>query len=188
MRTIRRLTATASSRDLLQFASECTQADRLDALRQRESLSAGIDDKAARRSKVGTGLVEALLKSGRQPTLDLDCPDGAARQLDHEIDIGAGGSPIEAWNARRWRGSDQRLDRHALPTGSGDGMAEQCFPIGDAEQGMHDAAVANVELRRLDQALAVQAAKAKARGYRTLRNLKAITYLIAGKLDLKLPT
>ena len=34
----------------------------------------------------------------------------------------------------------------------------------------------------------VQAAKAKARGYRTLRTLKAITYLIAGKLDLKLPT
>ena len=34
----------------------------------------------------------------------------------------------------------------------------------------------------------VQAAKAKARGYRTTRNLKAITYLIAGKLDLKLPT
>ena len=34
----------------------------------------------------------------------------------------------------------------------------------------------------------VQAAKAKARGYRTLRTLKAVTYLIAGKLDLKLPT
>src|SRR5450432_4046470 len=34
----------------------------------------------------------------------------------------------------------------------------------------------------------VQAAKAKARGYRTLHNLKAITYLVAGKLDLKLPT
>ena len=34
----------------------------------------------------------------------------------------------------------------------------------------------------------VQAAKAKARGYRTLRNLKAITYLITGKLDLGLPT
>ena len=34
----------------------------------------------------------------------------------------------------------------------------------------------------------VQAAKAKARGYRTTRNLIAITYLIAGKLDLKLPT
>ena len=34
----------------------------------------------------------------------------------------------------------------------------------------------------------VQAAKAKARGYRTTRNLKAITYLIAGKLDLRLPT
>ena len=34
----------------------------------------------------------------------------------------------------------------------------------------------------------VQAAKAKARGYRSTRNLKAIIYLIAGKLDLAIPT
>ena len=34
----------------------------------------------------------------------------------------------------------------------------------------------------------VQAAKAKARGYRTLTNLKAMVYILAGKLDLKLPT
>jgi transposase len=34
----------------------------------------------------------------------------------------------------------------------------------------------------------VQAAKAKARGYRSLRNLKAIIYLIVGKLELALPT
>jgi transposase len=34
----------------------------------------------------------------------------------------------------------------------------------------------------------IQAAKAKARGYRSTRTLKAITYLIAGKLDLRLPT
>ena len=34
----------------------------------------------------------------------------------------------------------------------------------------------------------VQAAKAKARGYRSLRNLMAIIYLIAGKIDLKLAT
>jgi transposase len=33
----------------------------------------------------------------------------------------------------------------------------------------------------------VQAAKAKARGYRSTRNLKAIVYLIAGKLDFRLP-
>ena len=31
----------------------------------------------------------------------------------------------------------------------------------------------------------VQAAKAKARGYRSTRNLKAIVYLLAGKLDLQ---
>ena len=34
----------------------------------------------------------------------------------------------------------------------------------------------------------VQAAKAKARGYRNSRTLKAVTYLIAGKLDLRIPT
>jgi hypothetical protein len=33
----------------------------------------------------------------------------------------------------------------------------------------------------------VQAAKAEARGYRSIRNLKAIVYLVAGKLDLRLP-
>jgi len=33
-----------------------------------------------------------------------------------------------------------------------------------------------------------EAAKAKARGYRSTRNLKAIIYLIAGKLELSLPT
>jgi transposase len=33
----------------------------------------------------------------------------------------------------------------------------------------------------------VQAAKAKARGYRSTRNLKAIVYLLAGKLDMQLP-
>jgi transposase len=34
----------------------------------------------------------------------------------------------------------------------------------------------------------VQAAKAKARGYRSTRNLKAMLYLVTGKLDLRLPT
>jgi transposase len=33
----------------------------------------------------------------------------------------------------------------------------------------------------------VQAAKAKARGYRSTRNLKAMVYLLAGKLDMRLP-
>ncbi|MEC4684291.1 MAG: transposase, partial [Nitrospirota bacterium] len=34
----------------------------------------------------------------------------------------------------------------------------------------------------------IQAAKAKARGYRTTRNLITIIYLIGGKLDFRLPT
>lgn len=51
---------------------------------------------------------------------------------------------------------------------------------------MFDSRIANGLIEGINSL--VQAAKAKARGYRTLRYLKAITYLIAGKLDLKLPT
>ncbi|WP_435549402.1 transposase, partial [Desulfobacterium sp. N47] len=34
----------------------------------------------------------------------------------------------------------------------------------------------------------IQAAKAKARGYRTIKNLITIIYLIGGKLEFRLPT
>jgi transposase len=49
-----------------------------------------------------------------------------------------------------------------------------------------DTKIANGVLEGIDSI--VQAAKAKARGYRSKRNLKAIIYLIAGKLELSLPT
>jgi transposase len=49
-----------------------------------------------------------------------------------------------------------------------------------------DTKVANGVLEGINSL--VQAAKAKARGYRSKRNLKAIIYLIAGKLELNLPT
>ena len=47
-----------------------------------------------------------------------------------------------------------------------------------------DSAIANGLIEGINSL--VQAAKAKARGYRTIRNLKAMVYLLAGKLDLKL--
>jgi transposase len=50
----------------------------------------------------------------------------------------------------------------------------------------HDTHLANGILEGINSL--VQAAKAKARGYRSTRNLKAIIYLIAGKLELSLPT
>lgn len=49
-----------------------------------------------------------------------------------------------------------------------------------------DSRIANGLLEGLNSL--VQAAKAKARGYRSTRNFKAMIYLIAGKLELKLPT
>jgi transposase len=50
----------------------------------------------------------------------------------------------------------------------------------------HDSKIANGLIEGINSL--VQAAKAKARGYRSTRNLKAMIYLVAGKLDLRLPT
>ncbi len=50
----------------------------------------------------------------------------------------------------------------------------------------HDSKIANGILDGINSL--VQAAKAKARGYRSSRNLHAMIYLIAGKLELALPT
>ena len=50
----------------------------------------------------------------------------------------------------------------------------------------HDTHIANGILEGINSL--VQAAKAKARGYRSSRNLKAIIYLVAGKLKISLPT
>ncbi len=50
----------------------------------------------------------------------------------------------------------------------------------------HQSKLANGVLEGINSL--VQAAKAKARGYRSTRNLTAMIYLIAGKLDLRLPT
>ena len=50
----------------------------------------------------------------------------------------------------------------------------------------HDTRIANGILEGINSL--VQAAKAKARGYRSSRNLHAMIYLIAGKLQLALPT
>jgi transposase len=48
-----------------------------------------------------------------------------------------------------------------------------------------DSKIANGLIEGIDSL--VPAAKAKARGYRSIRNLKARVYLVAGKLDLRLP-
>jgi transposase len=49
----------------------------------------------------------------------------------------------------------------------------------------HDSKIANGLIEGINSL--VQAAKAKARGYRSIRNLKVMVYLVAGKLDLRLP-
>ena len=63
-----------------------------------------------------------------------------------------------------------------------------CSSVGDRDGilAWFDSQIANGLIEGINSL--IQAAKAKARGYRSTRTLKAITYLIAGKLDLRLPT
>lgn len=49
----------------------------------------------------------------------------------------------------------------------------------------HAVKIANALIEGIDSQ--IQAAKPKARGYRPIRNLKAIVYLLAGKFYLQLP-
>ena len=56
----------------------------------------------------------------------------------------------------------------------------------DGILGWFDSRIANGLIEGINSLL--QAAKEKPRGYCTLKNLVAITYLVAGKLDLRLPT
>ena len=108
--------------------------------------------------------------------------------------------------ARAWRMRLAFQDIYAQPTR---GWAEMFFDkwIGWAKRSRLDPmkALAHTMQKHRDGILAwfgsrisnglieginslVQAAKAKARGYRNSKTLKAVTYLIAGNLDLKLPT
>ncbi len=117
-------------------------------------------------------LTKANLKTARAYHLRLAFQDicrepsrhWAEIQLERETVVGP-----SARASRRSRTSPATIERHW------DGILAWC-----------DSPTANGLIEGMDSL--VQAAKAKARGYRSLRNLEAMTYLIAGKLDLELPT
>ena len=111
--------------------------------------------KAPLRFDVAAGVVEAAARTGGQAELDLDGPGLApARQLEHQVDLGAG---LGAKEARRRTGGhrgQQVLDHEPFPAGAGHGMAGEGVVVFDAEQGVDQTAVPDVDLGRLDQPLA----------------------------------
>src|SRR6266702_6991602 len=100
-------------------------------------------------------MVEAFAEARGQTPLYFDRPEAMApRQLEQKVDFGACSCAIEARRRSFWSSGEQVLDDKALPTGADHGMSCQCIIAFDAEEGMNEAAVADVHLRRLDQALA----------------------------------
>lgn len=99
--------------------------------------------------------MEALAWARRQSALDLDCPKAAlARQLEQEIDLGAGCRAVEMRLCSGRCGRQQVLDDEAFPAGAAVRVAGQRIVVVDAEQGMNEAAVADVGLGRFHQPLA----------------------------------
>ena len=75
---------------------------------------------------------------------------------------------------------------HPQPARTDDrGRAPDQAPLARCTLRWFDSKIANGLIEGINSL--VQAAKAKARGYRSTRNLKAMVYLLAGKLNLRTP-
>src|SRR5690606_5957351 len=89
-----------------------------------------------------------------QGALDLDRPERATGQEKQEIDLRTGSGAIEMGGGAGRCRSQKVLDREAFPAGADHRMGQELVERPDAQQRMQDAAVAHIDLRRLDQALA----------------------------------
>ena len=116
------------------------------------------------------GLPKRHLKTGRAYRIRL-----AFQELYDQSSAAAGASYLKAWYF--W------ATHSRLPP-----MIDAARTVKRHRDGIlrwFDSKIANGLIEGINSL--VQAAKAKARGYRSSRNLKAMVYLLAGKLDLRLP-
>ena len=79
-------------------------------------------------------------------TVDLNGPAFLWRQLQHKVDLGPGGAPVEARLRTAWRSGQQVFDHESLPTSSRHGMPQDGIKIALAQEGMHQTAVAHIDL------------------------------------------
>src|ERR1039457_7038528 len=98
-------------------------------------------------------MMKPSLWSGGEPALDIDGPKSRAGNLKQEIDLGPSAGPVKAGNRPIGGRRDQVLDDKAFPTCPHYRVPREGVVIGDAKQGMHDPAIANIDLRGLDEPL-----------------------------------
>ena len=101
--------------------------------------------------------MEAAFQLGRQTALDLDGPEATVRPSQQQIDLRPAAAAVEiGLNHRIGRHGvgEQILDGKSFPTGAHHRVGQQRFLVGNVEQGMRDAAVADEDLGRLHQPFA----------------------------------
>jgi hypothetical protein len=131
-----------------------SQCDGVDIVCQREGLDARVDDEApCRLDIVGCSVEAAAGRRGAAP-LDLYRPTLSLGELEHEVDLGACRASVEESLRGRGCHGKQVFNYPALPAASDDGMADHIIEVGQTQQRVHDAAVADIDLGCADKPLA----------------------------------
>lgn len=74
---------------------------------ERIPVLAGVDHEGALRVQIGSGMVKSPLQSGRKTALDFDSPTLAGGKFQQQIDLCAGGGPVEGELRLVRRGGNQ---------------------------------------------------------------------------------
>src|SRR5260370_29601340 len=143
----------ADSRRRGQVSHERWRPNSLGARTEWIPLLTRVDKDSPRRLQIVARGIKSFPYAWAQAPLDLDSPAPAARKVEHQVDLRPRCGSIEACQGPLGRDSKEVLDDEALPTGPDYRMPGQLGVVLDAEQGMQKAAVAQVDFRRLHQAL-----------------------------------
>ncbi len=90
-----------------------------------------------------SGAVETPLDLGRKAALDLDGPQVAVRPFQQQVDFGPAAASVKMAENSLGGTTEQILDNEPFPARADDRMAQQGFPVGNVQQRMDQARIAN---------------------------------------------
>ena len=145
-------TAALSLSCIPQQTTQSTEGDGFYAAAKRKILLAAMNDEGAIGFEILDGDPEPSGHRWRYGPLDLDGPASQlAAKIKNEIHLCAGRRAIEGSAGIIGRYRQQALQHEAFPTSSRNGMAEHIRQGAQAEQGMEEATVSDIDLGRFDQ-------------------------------------
>ena len=126
--------------------------DHLSPLGDRVATSVRDNDECPFQAEIAHRMVKPPAEPRGRAALDLDPPQAPGPgQLQDEIHLGTGRRPIEARPGHCRSSREKVLDHEPLPACTEHRMSAEDLEVADPEERVHDAAVANIDLRRLDK-------------------------------------